>query len=389
MIFIPITTADIARFAAQADPVLRNLQITHAYHSLSYVMAERTGEEANWCTFATWASKQAGQTIRKEDLARALERFLGEKIAVRLVTQFTAVVQKKGIRLKHGKLVELMVKAVDPKAAFDHSSDAVARGNLKVFAEIGHEFARFIAMCLKDTDYNKENIARFLAGLHPGPPPDGQDYLARAFETYYRTLFEPQSKIRSERLLFANLLIGFHEQTRLQPGINEALEASVITPGAFTQNLLRVYYPDSPWLASAIHFALRTLGGLVGFEGFVTGYLENARRQAHHLSTQALMTIELPRSNRIQLGTDLAGSFPPALQKISNPDLKALLAEIDPTEDSLSESGAQYWGDLVDRLHFIADLFRCFQVTEELFAPPFSPEQTEKILNGKVPGGKL
>jgi hypothetical protein len=34
-------------------------------------MTKRLGPCANWCTFATWASRQAGQTIRGEDLAQA------------------------------------------------------------------------------------------------------------------------------------------------------------------------------------------------------------------------------------------------------------------------------------------------------------------------------
>ena len=67
---------DVDRIAAAGDPILRNLQITQCYHELSAVLAERTGPSANWCTFATWASKQAGQTIRKEDLARKLESVL-------------------------------------------------------------------------------------------------------------------------------------------------------------------------------------------------------------------------------------------------------------------------------------------------------------------------
>ena len=69
------TVADVERIAALRDPVVRNLQITQCYCELSRLFAARTGgEPANWCTFATWASKQAGQTIRKEDLERAFER---------------------------------------------------------------------------------------------------------------------------------------------------------------------------------------------------------------------------------------------------------------------------------------------------------------------------
>jgi hypothetical protein len=73
------TVAHVERVASHNDPVVRNLQITQCYHELSRALAARTGgAPGNWCTFATWASKQAGQTIRKEDLARAFERGFAE-----------------------------------------------------------------------------------------------------------------------------------------------------------------------------------------------------------------------------------------------------------------------------------------------------------------------
>ena len=59
-----------------ADPVIRNLRITQAYHELSAATAARVGPVATWCTYATWASKQAGRTIRKEDLRSGLEAAL-------------------------------------------------------------------------------------------------------------------------------------------------------------------------------------------------------------------------------------------------------------------------------------------------------------------------
>jgi len=62
-------SAEVDRIATLGDPVLRNLQITQCYHELASALAKRTGPHANWCTFATWASKQAGQTIRMCRLA--------------------------------------------------------------------------------------------------------------------------------------------------------------------------------------------------------------------------------------------------------------------------------------------------------------------------------
>ncbi|MCB9155259.1 MAG: hypothetical protein H6649_14545, partial [Caldilineae bacterium] len=73
---LPPTIADVQRIAALDDPVVRNLQITQCYHDLSRAMARLTGPGANWCTVATWASNQAGRSIRKEDLRATFERLL-------------------------------------------------------------------------------------------------------------------------------------------------------------------------------------------------------------------------------------------------------------------------------------------------------------------------
>jgi len=383
------TTVDVARIAAITDPVLRNLQITHCYHLLARVMAERIGLEANWCAFAAWASKQAGQTIRSEDLVRAFEDFLGEEEQRREADKLVDAVRRVGILLDRQKLTRLVWKAADPEGAFVRASDAVARGNLKVFAEIGHAFARFYACCLSDEKYNEASIASFLNELRPGPPPDGQEILRQAFMNYYQALFEPQPKKRSELLFLANLQIGFHEQVRLQPEINEALDTPILSPQAFTRNLLRAYYPDSPGLADLLSFVLHTFGRLIGFDQYAANCLAGARRQAQAVVTDLLMTIELPPQTRLRLGDDLRAEFPPVLQQITNPSLQILLNQIDPTPDSLLGSGAVHWGDFDDRIHFIADMFRCYHLSGALFSPPFDPAQVVAMEEGRLPAGRL
>ncbi|MES2880591.1 MAG: hypothetical protein V4676_00485, partial [Bacteroidota bacterium] len=73
------TVTDVKTIAAITNPVLRNLQITQCYAELSTAFAQRTGPFANWCSYATWASKQAGQTIRTEDLQRTLETLITKR----------------------------------------------------------------------------------------------------------------------------------------------------------------------------------------------------------------------------------------------------------------------------------------------------------------------
>jgi hypothetical protein len=95
------TVAEVERIAGLADPAIRNLQITQCYHELALGLAQRTGGGANWCAFATWASKQAGQTIRKADLFRCYH----EQAAL-FDTPFSAeqVAALKAGRLPEGRL---------------------------------------------------------------------------------------------------------------------------------------------------------------------------------------------------------------------------------------------------------------------------------------------
>jgi hypothetical protein len=55
---------EVRRIVAIANPVIRNLEITHCYSRLAAEFTQRTGDGANWCKFATWASQQAGRTVR-------------------------------------------------------------------------------------------------------------------------------------------------------------------------------------------------------------------------------------------------------------------------------------------------------------------------------------
>jgi hypothetical protein len=384
------TVSEIEQIVAQTDPVIRNLQITQTYYELAQPLAARLGGNANWCSFATWASKQAGQTIRKQDLTRALERVLGTQETVQLAAKDLAkALETIGARLKARQILEFILKVIDPKAAFDLSSEAVARGNLKVFAEIGRAFAAFNNACLEDTAFDEDKIQRICEELLPGEPPDGQDYLRQAFRHYYQALFQADPKIRSELILLANLEIGYHEQTRLQPEINEALAAPIISPETFTRNLLKTLRPEWGRLNELIWFFMRLFGRLTDLDAAIAAYLAAAQREAQLIVTQAMMTIELPHGKLLRLGMDLESEYPTALLQITNQDLLALLVRIDPTADTPIESGAQYWGELPDRLHFIADMFRCYQLSEALAEPPFTAIQTAALRDGRLPSGRL
>ena len=383
------TVADVERIAAVTDPVVRNLQITQCYCALSRAFAARTdGEPANWCTFATWASKQAGQTIRQEDLARTFERLFAQSSQVMSVLDAAvASLSELSAERPPQPIRDAIWNALEPTSAFDRASDAVARGNRKVFEEIGREFARVLALPTLGGAIDQTEFESFCDSLSPGDPPDGQDYLRQAFTAYAAAFRESDRKRRAELMLLANLAIGWHEQTRLQPQIAAALDAPFEEPVKLRRDLL------GDLLRLRIGFALRLLLELVpGRSTPVEKVLDDLDRGVKQIANEAitelLMTLALP-GEVLSLSRDVPGAFPAALQTIDNPDLRALLGLIDPTPDTTRGSGTDDWSILTDRIHFIADLFRVYQERPTLLSDPFTAEQVAVIKSGHRPPARL
>ncbi|MBW7881633.1 MAG: hypothetical protein H3C34_03175 [Caldilineaceae bacterium] len=383
------TVAEIDRIAAMDDPLIRNLQITQAYAELSAAVAQRTGPAANWCTFATWASKQAGQTIRKEDLARTLQRAVTDLLFAPAPAAGEAAAAPAAIPADVAMIQKTLWDVLDPQAPFQRASDAVARGNRKVFAEIGREFARFLATCVHDPAYDETKIEQFCSNLRPGEPPHGQRYLRQAFTRYYRAWFEDDDSRRAQLMLAANVEIGLHEQTRLQPEIAEAMAAPIVDPRELSRRLVAVLFPGQSWLDRTRRLIQRLRGAPSPLDLAVDRFVARVRHEARLIISEHMMTLSLPQKVVLRLGRDLSAEFPPELRQITDPDLRGLLDLVDPTQDSVRESGAMDWADLPERLHFIVDLFRCYQAWPPLFQPPFSPQQVAALKAGRRPGGQL
>ena len=385
-----MTPEDVDRIAGVADPIIRNLRITQAYHELSAAAATRIGPLANWSTYATWASKQAGRTIRQEDLQRALEAaFRSSPAAASAAGEVATEAGRLGADIPLGASLASVWAVVDPAAALDRASTAVARGNRKVFEEIGREFARFEVECGPDTAANEDTLARFVDALRPGDPPTGQDYLRRAFSHYYQARFEVDPVVRAQLVFTANLEIGFHEQTRLQPEITEALDAGVVDPRDVRDRVVTALFPQGGWLVRLRLFVARLTGRRTLFDSAIDALVVEAQRLVRRVLTRHLMSIDLGTAVRLQLGTDLGAGFPPSLREVVLPELRDLLDRIDPTPDSPRDSGAADWADLDDRVHFIADMFRCFAESPFLFDPPFTPAQLERLGAGERPDAPL
>ena len=277
--------------------------------------------------------------------------------------------------------------ALEPTSAFDRASDAVARGNRKVFEEIAREFARFLALPTADGAIDPTKLESFCDSLQPGDPPDGQGYLRQAFTSYAAAIGERDLKKRVELVLLANLAIGWHEQTRLQPEIEEALDAPFEEPVKLRRDLLGHLLRLG--IGSALRLSFELLPGRSTSVKTVLDELDRQVKQiAHEVITEGLMTLALP-GEVLSLGSDVPGPFPADLKTIDNPDLRALLLRIDPTPDNTRGSGADDWSMLSERSHFIADLFRVYEQHPSLLSNPFTPEQESVIKSGGVPAGRL
>jgi hypothetical protein len=379
------TVADIDAIGATTDPVIRNLRITQCYHELSAAVAERMAPGANWCTFATWASKQAGQTIRGEDFARAVNDLFGSREVAALVEGLMRLATRDAAGLNRDRLIAAIRRAVDPEAALRRAADAVAVGNRKVFIEIGREFARWRTGPAANGAPDATATAAFCAGLRPGEPPDGQRLLRDAFGAYGETCRAPNEHARASLLLLGNLLIGLHEQTRLQPEIQASLDASV-DPERIRAELLPVVFPGM-WIRMRAQIA-RLTGRPMPADVAIDVLVDGVRQRLRLVLTDLLMTLRMPGTT-LRLGSDVPGEFPPELRQLENPQLQSLLATIDPTPSSTARSGAADWADLAERMHYIADLFRCWHARPELFSAPFTAGQVALIRDGKRPPGDL
>ncbi len=141
---------------------------------------------------------------------------------------------------------------------------------------------------------------------------------------------------------------------------------------------------------SRVRLALRHLFGRAGALFRARDRLaEEFQRLGRTVITEYLMTLRLPGGQVLRLGQDLQAAFPPLLEHTTHPELQALLNKVDPTPDSLDETGAEDWGKLSDRMHFIADLFRAHHLDRTLYDPPFTVDQVAAIKIGDLPAGPL
>lgn len=382
----PPTVAQANQIAALTNASQRNLQITQAYYEFSLAFSQLFGAENNvWCNFATWASKTAGIYIRGDNAASFVQEYLHNAVFL----QDGLASLKKVLSWFDGQ-VDLYTQFLTDiiNSVPDEMSRQIAAGNVKVFAELGPLFAHMLEVFKDSEQFDQTVLDLFLAELRPGSTAsNGQDLLRQAFTHYYHAIFAADEKTKAELILCGNLLIGYHEQTRLQDKIVAGMEAPLANDfqSRFIAEANQLIGNTSPrgitWIIQKLW--RRRLKKL-------------ARQTAvdwRELTTKWLMTIVLP-TETLKLGSDVpplpgGDMYPVALQEIHLPQLTAVLAQVDRTPHSTRSSAARDWGNIEDRMNYIADLFRSRQQDVSLYRQPYDDEQVVRIHAGKIPEGNL
>lgn len=365
----------------EEDAVLRNLLITQRYHDLSTAVSEVVGDaNVNWATFATWASKTAGQSIRGEEVPPFVRHLAGvvHEDAHPHLGEIGEVVRRADHH--HAFLVSPLVTALNDVSA------SISRGNLKVFAELAPQFVRFVET-FGDRSDPEPKLGAYLRGFAPGPvEAGGQDALAIAFSAYARAMRVAEPVEKARLVLLGNCLIGLHEQARLQPEIKQALDAPVRDALHLHAHRAVHEHVEHHRISDALARIARPLRHL---EDVLDSVWEE-------VATRHLMRLALPGGNDLPLGRQITHAHavhevvPEHLQEITGPDdLVTVLQRFDRGLRGSLAPAAVNWAVLDDRMHFIVHLFRSRQQTGALLSAPFDAGQTSAIEARVVPAGAL
>jgi hypothetical protein len=360
-------------------PVRRNLLITQAYHDLSTALAQALGvENANWCTFATWASRSAGRFIREDEIPTVFRALLGdsEPIGVTLARVNDAL-----NRVHDGAALDGDILLAAARGIVHHVATLITAGNLAVFGELAPIFARALDALAADPGVTALDALcdTLTSGLSEK---GGQSMLRSALEAYVAARSESDPRHKAARMLLANGQIGLHEQIRLQPFIAGAIDAPIRDS---------IYDALQEWgqgMPAVVRDKIHVVAGRL-FSPIADG----ACRLWRLFATRELMTLSLPDGTLV-LGKDLPAPpgtplYPPVLDPVADPEAMTFLSQYGADRPGTPGTAAVDWSNLSDRMRFILDLFRSRQCDGALFGEPFTADQRAAMLAGKAVRGPL
>jgi ER-bound oxygenase mpaB/B'/Rubber oxygenase, catalytic domain len=348
-----VTTTDVKDICELRDDAYRNRWITYAYSSISRRLRKLIGDNASWCTFATWSSRTIGENLRLDKATRRIQE----------LTQDAETVTPERPWLSR---LQYRVATRDNGAA----QLALALGNRLIFHEIGFAVIRLV-------DWIEANPGSGLAAwqkyretaLEPYPaqdlfplPESGGKHLWTGLDCYYKAAHTQDADDQAELVLEGNVRLVAYEQKRADPMLKLALEP-------FPSRFVRIVRPDpnepatlslprrgTPWALrhrwSVLRWVSKAFGGLV---------------------TRWFMTLDAPlftekaKIRELRLGRGLHdASYPAVLQKL-NPELSALVRDYDRTGGDPARCAAGNWTLFGDRMNFIVNFFRTGQQDGNLY----------------------
>jgi hypothetical protein len=344
------------------DAVARNREITQSYHDLSSALADALGREnANWCTFATWASRTAGTFIRDEEVPQAVRLVLGRldsPIRVTLANLNDVLTRlHDDARFNEEGVLEAIRTTIQDVAQL------ITAGNLEVYSELAPLFSDVVAALRSDT--SPHALDAIVHSLRPGSSQKGgQSLLANAFRTYSAARGERDPSRKAGMMLLANGQIGLHEQIRLQPFIAGALNAPL--DDAVAEALSHVGENLPRLIAHEVHALLSHAMHPIA---------ELAEKEWCRIATRELMTLTLPDTTLV-LGRDLPAPhgkplYPAVLDPVVYAPAVELLTGYGATDPLRHGRGAHDWTLLSERMRYILELFRSRQRDRNLLKQPF------------------
>jgi hypothetical protein len=383
-ISLPIHSGEIHDIASSGfllwEPLdalqLRNYRISLAYWDLSCRLSELLAGtddpvrwNANWCTFATWASKTVGSAIDRHPDADLLHHLL--RALPPPLSQASIFVTERMLSDHHGAIYR-----------------ALAIGNRLAFLEIATAVARFLdtfgpsrpSARVPSFDHYWRDIEKSLLDLKRLDPswmesraPDPQT-LRAGLLAYKRALDRRGSDpdYCSQEIMLGNLLIVAYEQHRLQPYVLAAL---------------------SPDAAHLLHRILRHPRKNPAHVGMLRAPISTAYAA---LVTRCSMALELPRGSSstqyVMVGQGIPyldkrskTLYARRLEQLTLPELQAVWTRFDRSKRSRKGTRAEDWTRYHERMNFIANLFRSRQNDRHLFQAPWPAATQRRLLAGRLP----